>query len=96
LEEEESEDEDKEQNQYSKDDEDSDDDKESGNKISSSDDASECSNKYGDDFNNFSWGKLSLETRWQNSPRKPFNKVYPMGDRIFLLFELDGNVLDEI
>jgi hypothetical protein len=96
LEEEESEDEDEEQNQYSDDEEDSNDDEESDDERSSSDDASKDSNEHGDVFDNFGWGKLSLETERRNSPRKPFNEVYPMGDRIFLLFELDGDVRDEI
>jgi hypothetical protein len=72
-----------------------DEDEESNEKISSEDDASEGINKHGDDFENFGWSKLSLQTERRNSPRKPFNEVYPMGDRIFLLFELDGDVRDE-
>jgi hypothetical protein len=96
LEEEESEDEDEEQNQCSNDEEDSDNDKQSNKEISSSDNQSEGSSKHGDDFDNFGWGKLSLKTERQNSPRKPFNEVYPKEGRIFLLFELDRNVCDEI
>jgi hypothetical protein len=74
----------------------SDEDEESNDKISSEDDASQGIDKQGDDFEeHFGWSELPLQTERRNSPRKPFNEVYPMGGRIFLLFELDGNVRDE-